>query len=345
MKKPNIEYALLRELKNKNENEIFYTILSILNKTYHYEIDLLNRASYDEILVYLEKIVVIGSKSESFDSEEDLINAILEFAKRKDSIMYHHLRKNALLNIKYSGKIMFAQLKNKQKAIKVTSFLLTALLLFGLYGKELKANSEKIPDFNNVEISIEENENDKINVDKNENIIAYEIGEKTSLKNNVVKELTNEEKVGIILENYGLTEEEFNVVCAICMTESKPYSYDDAYCVINTIYNRTLSKLWHIDIEKVFGEDSGYSLFYQAIAPSQFVVYEEGRYLQYLGVKDGPCYQAVIDFLYTKNIKHDYLSFRSSNTEVRGSVQFVPGGNKYFNPLQLEDRITIDKSR
>ena len=35
MKKPNVEYLLLKELKSKNENDIYYTILSILNKTYH----------------------------------------------------------------------------------------------------------------------------------------------------------------------------------------------------------------------------------------------------------------------------------------------------------------------
>jgi len=362
MKKPNIEYALLKELKSKNENDIFYTILSILNKTYHYQIDFLNRASYDEILIYLEKIVVIGSKCTSFESEEEIINAILEFAKRKDSLRYHHLRKNTFLNIKYSSKIMFSQIKSKQNAIKVSSLLLTVVLLFGLYSKELKANSENA-NFDigiQIEESIEQNideetlgyENntlvDNKEISQTEDVVTSpieETQEENVLEDTSEKELTNEEKLGVILETYGLTEEEFNIVCAICMTESKPNSYVDTYCVINTMYNRTISKLWHIDMEKIYGEGAGYSLFYQAIAPTQFVVYEDGKYLQYLGVKEGPCYQAVIDFLYTKNIKHDFLSFRSSNTEVEGGVQFVPGGNKYFNPLQLEDRISIDKSR
>lgn len=341
MKKFNPEYALYKTLKNKDESEIYYTILSMVNKTYTYEIKELNNVPYDELMIYLEKIIIIGSKCSKFDTAEDLIKAILMYAKHKDEIRYHHLRENTLLNIKYSSKIMALRIKNKRNVVKIASLFLTAILLMNLYGKVLKANNDPI-NTNYIGVEIQDDEVSNI-----ENVVAYNFNDEIKPEEEIVitKEPTNEEKLAMILENYNLTEEEFNVVCAIAMTESKTDSYDDTYCVINTIYNRTLSKLWHIDTEKIFGEGSGYSLFYQAISPTQFVVYEEGRYLQYLGVREGPCFQAVIDFLYTKNIKHDYLSFRASNCEVSGSVQFVPNGNKYFNPLQLEDRISNTKSR
>ena len=77
MKKFNPEYALYKTLKNKDESEIYYTILSMINKTYTYEIEELNNVPYDELMIYLEKIVIIGSKCSKFDTAEDLIKAIL----------------------------------------------------------------------------------------------------------------------------------------------------------------------------------------------------------------------------------------------------------------------------
>jgi len=76
MKKYNIEHDLFRTLKSKNANELYYVILSMVNNTYRYEIKYLNRVPYEELMVYLEKFIVIGSRSTNFDTLEDIIDAI-----------------------------------------------------------------------------------------------------------------------------------------------------------------------------------------------------------------------------------------------------------------------------
>ena len=70
---------------------------------------------------------------------------------------------------------------------------------------------------------------------------------------------------------------------------------------------------------------------------------ENGRYVMNLGIREGDSFQAVIDFLLTKEIKHNYLSFKSSDTDLDEYEQFVIGGNKYHNPMLEEDRIVEEE--
>ncbi len=144
-------------------------------------------------------------------------------------------------------------------------------------------------------------------------------------------ELTNEDKLKEILNRYNLTKKEFEVVSAITLAEAEYNSYTDAYAVINTIYNRTKNTSWVKSVNNKFGEGKGESLYYQAISPRQFTVYEHGSYKKYLGVTDLEGYQAIIDFLYTEEKMHDYLSFRSNSIKVSGSVSYTAKGNNYFN--------------
>lgn len=153
------------------------------------------------------------------------------------------------------------------------------------------------------------------------------------------KALTNEDKLAIILDKYDLTKKEFNVLKAICLSEAESNSYTDAYAVINTIYNRTHSKSWVKSISNRYGKDTGKSMYYQAIAPNQFVVYQHGSYKKHLKTSNGLGYDAIIDFLYSEEIMHNYLSFRAHNIKVKNSVAFSDKGNNYFNELKLSNRI------
>lgn len=112
----------------------------------------------------------------------------------------------------------------------------------------------------------------------------------------------NEEKIKWILKQYDLTEEEFKVVVAVTIAEAKGLSYEDAYAVINVIYNRTICSRWINEIKRQTGKDIGTSLYEQVIAKGQFTVYFYGEktYRNFLdiNIEEYPGYQAVIDFLY-----------------------------------------------
>ena len=123
------------------------------------------------------------------------------------------------------------------------------------------------------------------------------------------------------------------------LSEAKSKSYEDAYAVINTIYNRTHAKNWVRSVSNNFGKDKGTSLYYQAIQPGQFTVYKSGSYKRHLNETNSVGYNAIIDFLYSEEVMHDYLSFRSHSIKVNGSESFASGGNNYFNKLTLKNRI------
>lgn len=155
----------------------------------------------------------------------------------------------------------------------------------------------------------------------------------------IVYALTKEEKKNYILEKYDLTDKEFKVIVGIVLSEAETNSYEDAYAVINTIYNRTQSKKWIKYINSIYGDNKGLSLYYQAIAPNQFTVYKSGKYKNNINNTKNKGYDAIIDFLYTENILHNYLSFRSNYIKIDGSATFSSNGNNYFNELKEENRI------
>ena len=171
------------------------------------------------------------------------------------------------------------------------------------------------------------------------NKIINEITYKEMNSYTLVKTVTKEDKINTILNKYSLTKDEFNVLSAIVLTEAEFNSYDDAYAVINTIYNRTHSKTWVKTIDKRMGKNKGNSLYYQAIAPRQFVVYEHGSYRKNLGNTESVGYDAIIDFLYTEEVMHNYLSFRAHSIKIKNSEAFSKKGNNYFNILTDKNRI------
>lgn len=143
--------------------------------------------------------------------------------------------------------------------------------------------------------------------------------------------VTKEEKVKYILEKYNLTMQQFKTVVGVTLSEAKSNSYEDAYAVINTIYNRTHAKNWV--------RSHGTSLYKQVIAPRQFTVYASGTYVRHMNDTNSVGYDAIIDFLYEENIMHNYLSFRSGSIKINNSVKFAEGGNNYFSELKEENRV------
>lgn len=158
----------------------------------------------------------------------------------------------------------------------------------------------------------------------------------------IPKEVSNEEKINVILNREGITREQFDEIVATAVGEAAPGSYEDAYAVINTFYNRTISKTWINEMIRATGEDKGRNLYEQITLINQSEVYTSGRYKEFLGTNDGPVYQAVIDFLYTLDRKHDYLCFFASYGDIPDSVQFVPGGNWYYSLMLSEDMVNYD---
>lgn len=154
------------------------------------------------------------------------------------------------------------------------------------------------------------------------------------------KELSYNDKLQVVLKKHGLDNNMYNVVSSIVASESKSGSYKDAYAVINVIYNRTISKRWNNHVSNVFGNNAGNNIYYQAIAPNQFTVYSSGSYMKYMNNTPKNVKEAMIDFLYSLDTMHNYLSFRSGNYKGADAVSFDEGGNKYFNEIAYDDLIS-----
>ena len=198
----------------------------------------------------------------------------------------------------------------------LTSFMSTA------YAREIDANSYE----------------DK-NIKKIEKEIALKEAKEEQKEEVVVEEETPVySSVDYILDKYNLTSDEFNVLCAVVMGEAKENDYRDAYAVINTIYNRTKSNTWINYVANIMGCD-GTNLFNQVVCTGQFEAYYNGRYQKFLGVKDTQAYNAIIDFLVSEEIMHEYLSFVAAYGESAGKEQFVSDGNRYYDFLYEEDKI------
>lgn len=141
-------------------------------------------------------------------------------------------------------------------------------------------------------------------------------------------QISNEEKLNYILENYQLTYEEFQVVSACMLAEAKGDNtcYIDAYAVSNTLYNRIISNSW----SNVFSN----SLYHQVLGKYQFSVVDDGRYIDYLNVDSGIGYQAILDLFYSQVRMHNYLQFVAHEEVANDKVQFVEKGNRYHNQLK-----------
>lgn len=323
-----LERDLLKILKSTQNDDRFYVLLDMINGTYKYEIDYINDLKRNKVVKSLEKIIIIGSDFEDCD----MIQSMFSFLENIDSVNYQTISKNKFKYLRYSlrGKL----LKATRLVISSVNFILIVLLLFELMAKK-KDNPVIEPDRNDYSNSIGLSnipDFNLINTDKFPKNVFFESSQQKQ------EEFLKQYTVNFILNKYGLTKEQFDILCAIVLSEAAPNSYEDAYAVINTIYNRTHSKMWVKIINGVY-EGCGQNLYYQATFPRQFVVYEEEKYKEKMGVTNVVGYQAIIQFLVSEEPMHNYLSFRSNKTVVEDSERFTEIGNNYFEVLLEEDRI------
>lgn len=208
--------------------------------------------------------------------------------------------------------------------IKVTSSVALSFFLLGISAKsdycQEKSSDER--DYTKIEKCIS---SEKMGKDMFLEAISFR---------DIEPVLSFQEKVEKILDLYHLTYEELDVCCAIACAEAngEEMNYEEASNVINVAYNRIISSKWVASL--------GDNLYDQMIALNQFVVYQNGSYIKFLGQTDLPGYQAVIDFLSntTEVLPHSYLAFRSNDSNIDG-VELVSGGNLYFSVLSDEDRL------
>ena len=213
----------------------------------------------------------------------------------------------------------------KEKATKLSSFLVSLGILSGLIttaeGK-LDKNSdneftltttEEYPDLDNDSILIKEEL-----LDKEENA-------KLDLS------ISNEEKIAWILKKWDLTKEELKIIMATIVHEGG-FSYVEGYAVINSVYNRTISKAYA-------SKENQRNLYYQITRQGQYNSYLKGSYKKYLNlsVEECPAMQAIIDFLYQEKVKiiHHYLGFRAN-----GNIKFTSNGNGYRSEMSEDDYLT-----
>lgn len=81
----------------------------------------------------------------------------------------------------------------------------------------------------------------------------------------ILPELTTEEKINWILENYHLTMDQYKTIVGVVLAEGGDYNYEECYAVINTIFNRSICSRWVDSVNRGQGEGLGRSLYNQVI--------------------------------------------------------------------------------
>ena len=357
MKNYNIVKDLIIQLRKIDPENLFYEFLSMVNGNYFFKKDYLNNIPHNVLVINLKKIMDI-IKNHPYYIENinkldtiELVYDVLHSLKAKDLKLDKQQEKEFEKKIRKVKTDNFFKKAKKPMIYGVSASILIAFIFFSCgknqnQNKEIKEEIKTEKDIDETfgrenTLAVEEKYKDKSDEFNN---LMKDIVKDGYTVNNENEEMTKDEKVEYILNEYNLTPKQFEVLCAIVMSEAWVNSYEDAYAVINTIYNRTISKNWVSWIDKNVGENTGVNLYYQATFPDQFVVYQDGVYVKNLGVKEGRAYDAIIDFLMTKEVKHDFLEFRANYCNVKGE-KFDNNGNIYFNLLEEEDRITNSISR
>ena len=350
MKNNNVEKDLLEILQSKNKVDLIYTIMRILNGTYEYEIDYLNDIPNNEIKIHLEKLISIcNKKSFYFTEDARCIDDIKLFIKRLPYMIDMDLDKLSILSVKYdllltSEKLSKIHIDNDKLLKALSGILIFAVLATGTKTIAKSFNSHDELNDNSAIDSITEL------VDLPSKIeLLKTIEEKPVIMSD--EEILNS-KINSILEAYNITREEFDVVVAIAMAEAKEGSYLDTYAVVTTMCNRINSRTWVDYISSLYDAEVGTNIYYQAITDGQFVVYESGRYKEFLNNQEGDSFNAVVDCLTdnmnSKRLMHNCLSFKSADTPdyyIDGDViQFEEGGNKYHDLMPIEDRIINEEN-
>lgn len=268
------------------------------------------------------------------------VKKITEFLSKK--------KINSLEKLEYA----LCQLKEKYNKSSIAWFLLISLLVQG--GAMMSANKKSkdkqrdiIANYQNIIMSdvVKFVSNDEISFTMNPVSDSISFEEKSELPSvEPIEEEIEKTPEEIIMEKYDLTLEELHEIAATVAAEAGENQYDEAYNVINSLYNRTKSKKWVNEMKRVLGRSDGDNLYVQLICPGQYSVYESGSYKEFLGKTDIPAYQAVIDFLLREEYVHDYMSFGSKERDMSkyNAKSLTNNGNQYFDLLTDDDRIEED---
>ncbi|MCM1053666.1 MAG: hypothetical protein NC483_06820 [Ruminococcus sp.] len=139
-----------------------------------------------------------------------------------------------------------------------------------------------------------------------------------------------------LLDIFGITPDQFyNTVYGIFCSESAvSYNgYNEMYVCFYTDLNRICSPNWV--------NSHGTNIYKQAIAPNQYVVYQNGTYTSYKNYSDETrsiALTAIRDAMYNfivdpSNRPHSWTSFRSNGTTSYSNNLFTPGGNRYAGTM------------
>ena len=122
-------------------------------------------------------------------------------------------------------------------------------------------------------------------------------------------------------KTYQLSQSDKEMLMAIVSAEADRNSKDDCLAVISVILNRCENPAWI--------NDFGTNPIAQATAPNQFVVYQNGNYLEYLnGNVNDNVRTAVEDAL--NGIRNcEYLSFRGNHVTSFSNNMISSAGNRY----------------
>lgn len=142
-----------------------------------------------------------------------------------------------------------------------------------------------------------------------------------------------------IMNKYNWSYEKFSSLVSIALCEASS-DYIDGYWVVNTMYNRTITKNW----VAAHGTD----MYNQAIAPGQFVVFETSSYYSVLNNFEAqftdPAFRGIIDFLVTNESLHNYLNFHANGVPDIGEELSCSRGNVYYNAIREENLLDEYKS-
>ena len=116
---------------------------------------------------------------------------------------------------------------------------------------------------------------------------------------------------------YEVSQSDFQLLCAIVTAESD-HSADDALAVASALLNRCDTKTYNIT-----------NPIEHATKPEQFVVYQTGKYLEYMDNPPEAVVKAVSDALMGVR-NHTYLSFRWNGGSYSDNL-ITPDGNRYGN--------------
>ena len=229
-------------------------------------------------------------------------------------------------------------LNNEIKKRILTTAISTSIMMSLLFNNSKEMVYASDNPSNDIRTESELSNNNEITEIEKNNEYEVFIEEFTSIHQEM---LDNNPEIRIrrMAEKYGLTIDELKVVIGVILAEARDYSvndlesqehsYNDAYNVTNCMYNRMCNKRWVAS--------SGSTLYNIATARSQFSVYSSGKYKKLTNVVEGPDFDAILDFLETEEVKHNYLSFNYSGSKA--GVALVPGGNEFYQEFPEHERI------